>query len=164
MLAPDLDLKLNHLIPSDFIQNQADSIQNQAKKFLKQEKPLLMGSFIAAGFPSPAEDYKERNLDLHEHLVKHPAATFFVRVDGDSMINAGIFSGDLLIVDRSLKAHSGRIIIALIEDEFTVKRLIQKNGQLILQPENPAYKPLLIQDPGQLIIWGVVTYVIHGLL
>jgi DNA polymerase V len=135
----------------------------EPKNFLQQEKPILMESVIAAGFPSPAEDYRERTLDLHDHLVKHPAATFFVRVEGDSMINVGIFSGDLLIVDRSLPADFGKIVIALIDGEFTVKRLLQKNGHIILQPENPSFAPIMVKQPEHLIIWGVVTYVIHHL-
>ncbi|MDP1724507.1 MAG: translesion error-prone DNA polymerase V autoproteolytic subunit [Alphaproteobacteria bacterium] len=135
----------------------------EPKNFPQQEKPILMESFIAAGFPSPAEDYRSKSLDLHEHLVKHPAATFFVRVEGDSMINVGIFSGDLLIVDRSLPADFGKIVIALIDDEFTVKRLLQKNGHIVLQPENPAFAPIIVKQPEHLIIWGVVTYVIHHL-
>ena len=125
-----------------------------------QPVPLFMTN-IQAGFPNPADNDVEQELDLNEYLVKHPAATFFVRVEGDSMINAGIFSGDLLIVDRSLTAIHGKIIVAVVDNEFTVKRLlIQENG-IVLAPENPAYSPIKIKADAQFQVWGVVTYVIH---
>ncbi|MBU0501587.1 MAG: translesion error-prone DNA polymerase V autoproteolytic subunit [Gammaproteobacteria bacterium] len=121
----------------------------------------LYGSKVSAGFPSPADDYLEGTLDLNEHLVKHPAATFFVRVSGDSMLNAGIHPGDILVVDRSLTPVSGRIVIAALDGELTVKRFDQRNGRTRLLAENPAYAPIEIQDGNELHIWGVVTNVIH---
>jgi DNA polymerase V len=117
---------------------------------------------VAAGFPSPAEDYIERKLDLNRHLVRNPAATFYVRVTGDSMITAGIHSGDLLIVDRSLEATSGRIVIAVFQGELIVKRLWQEGDCIFLLAEHPDYPPIEIHDSQELIIWGVVTTIIHS--
>ena len=121
----------------------------------------LYSSKISAGFPSPAEDYVEKKLDLNELLIKHEAATFFVRVEGDSMINAGINSDDILIVDKSIVASSGKIIVAIVDGEFTVKRFIKKDNQMILRAENPKYKDIVIKDSDNFEIWGVVTFVIH---
>lgn len=118
-------------------------------------------SSVKAGFPSPADDYLEQQLDLNEHLIQHPAATFFVRVDGDSMKGAGIHRGDILIVDRSLETTSGRIVIAVINGEFTVKRLRIENGSIQLEADNPQYPPIRIQNDWDFQVWGVVTYIIH---
>lgn len=123
----------------------------------------LYAARVAAGFPSPADDYIEGKLDLNEHLVKHPAATFFVRVEGDSMIGAGIHSGDILVVDRSLKPRHGKIVIAVLDGELTVKRLEQRKGVLRLLPENNSYPIVEITDAMDFLIWGVVTNVIHSL-
>ena len=122
----------------------------------------LYTSRIAAGFPSPADDHLEAPLDLNEHLIKHPAATFVVKVDGDSMIGAGIYSGDLLVVDRSLEAQSGHIVVAVVNGELTVKRLVIERKRARLVPENPAYKPIEIKDGLELVIWGVVAHVIRS--
>ncbi len=119
---------------------------------------------VAAGFPSPADDYLEGNLDLNTYLIQHPVATYFVRVTGDSMIGAGIHSGDILIVDRSLEPVSRRVVIAIVNGELTVKRLIRKSDRVILMPENDRYKPIEIKDETDLEVWGVVTSVIHGLM
>jgi DNA polymerase V len=116
---------------------------------------------VKAGFPSPAEEEMSKPLNLNDHLIPHPASTFFVRVDGDSMNGAGIFSGDLLIVDKSLKAVSGKIIVALLNGEFTVKRLILQQNHILLQAENPKYKTIKINQSEDFSVWGVVTYVIH---
>ena len=118
-------------------------------------------SAVEAGFPSPAEDYVEGSLDLNEHLIKHPAATFFVRVSGDSMINAGIFPGDILIVDRSLEAVDKKIVIAVLDGELTVKRLRYRSGVPSLEPENDNYSTIRISEEMAFEIWGVVTNVIH---
>jgi len=119
-------------------------------------------SRVQAGFPSPADDAVETALDLNQYLIKHPAATFFVRVSGDSMSQASIHAGDILIVDRSISPKTGNIVIAVVEGELTVKRLkIQKN-QYILVPENPNYQPLVITPEMDFNIWGVVTTVIHS--
>ena len=117
---------------------------------------------ISAGFPSPADDHLERNLDLNSHLVKHPAATFFVRVNGDSMINAGINDNDILIVDRSLKPSHGKTVIAVVDGHMTVKRLYKESGKLILMPENTLYKPIEIKEDMNIEIWGVVVTAIHS--
>lgn len=122
----------------------------------------LFASRVPAGFPSPADDYVDQRLDLHEHLIDHPAATFFVTVSGDSMLGAGMHDGDLLIVDRSLEPVDGRIVIAAVNGELTVKRLSLKHGEAWLVPENPAYEPLRIAEELDCVIWGVVTRVIHA--
>lgn len=124
----------------------------------------LYGSSVRAGFPSPADDYIEAMLDLNEYLIKHPAATFFVKASGDSMINAGIHSGDILVVDRSLEASHGRIVIAALNGELTVKRLSRQQGQVKLVAENPDYPAIDITDEYDMVIWGVVTSVIHTVL
>ncbi len=116
-----------------------------------------------AGFPSPADDYIEGQLDLNEHLIANPPATFFVRVSGQSMINAGIHDGDLLIVDRSVEPQSGSIVIAVVHGETTVKRLGRRGDRLLLLPENEAYQPLEVNRETGLQIWGVCRYVIHRL-
>lgn len=116
---------------------------------------------VKAGFPSPAEDYLEQNLDLNEHLIQHPAATFFVRVDGESMKGAGIHKDDILIVDRSLEPTNGKIVIAVINGEFTVKRIRLHQDKVFLEPENPQFSPIEINPNWDFQVWGVVTYVIH---
>lgn len=125
-----------------------------------QELPLFTAR-ISAGFPSPADDYIDRKLDLNEYLIKHPAATFFVRVQGDSMIDAGIHSGDILIVDRALEPADGKIVIAVLYSELTVKRIKKTKTKLSLLPENPAFKPIEVTPEMGLEVWGVVTHVIH---
>jgi len=118
---------------------------------------------VPAGFPSPAEDYIEGKLDLNKHLIKHPAATFFVRVTGDSMINAGIHPGDILIVDRSLDPADKKVVIAVVDGELTVKRIRMIQDKIVLMPENANYEPLRIKEEMSFEIWGVVTNVIHSL-
>ncbi len=123
----------------------------------------LYNSKVAAGFPSPADNHVNTRLDLNEYLIKDPASTFYVRVEGDSMIGAGIHPNDLLVVDLSLTPQNGQVIIALVNDEFTVKRLkIGKNKQISLLPENENYSPLVIKEGMDFKIWGVVTNVIHS--
>jgi DNA polymerase V len=124
--------------------------------------PVFLGR-LPAGFPSPADDYIEGKLDLNRHLIKHPAATFFVRVTGDSMLEAGIHSSDILIVDRSLEAIDGNVIVAALDGELTVKRLYKRNNVLRLLPANKNYQPIEIQAHQAFEIWGVVTNVIHAL-
>jgi DNA polymerase V len=115
---------------------------------------------VKAGFPSPAQDYIERTLDLNELCIRHPNATFFVRVEGDSMIDAGIFDGDVLVVDRSIDAEHGDIVVAAVGSEFTVKQLCTQ-PVLQLLPRNPAYQPICLHDGDELNIFGVVTNVIR---
>ena len=124
--------------------------------------PLFTGK-VAAGFPSPADDYVEKNLDLNELPVQKPAATFFVRAQGESMLGAGIHPNDILVVDRSLEAVPGKVVICAINGELTVKRLERVNEQWQLKAENPAYADIVIHDELELVIWGVVTNVIHSL-
>ncbi|MDQ1557741.1 MAG: polymerase [Pyrinomonadaceae bacterium] len=128
----------------------------------KWARPLFLAS-VSAGFPSPAEDYIEGRLDLNRHLIKHPAATFFVRVAGDSMIGAGIHPGDILVVDRALEPQDSNVVIAVIDGELTVKRISQRRGKLFLVPDNQAYEPLEILEEMEFEVWGVVTSVIHNL-
>ncbi len=119
-------------------------------------------SRVSAGFPSPADDYQEDKLDLNTHLIKNPTSTFFVEVSGDSMIDAGIHPQDILVVDKSMKPAHGKIAIAFLNGEFTVKRLEYENEQLAyLRPENSAYSPIPISAEDHIEIWGIVTYVIH---
>lgn len=119
-------------------------------------------SRISAGFPSPADDYMENALDLNELLITHPAATFFVRVSGHSMTKAGIHNGDILIVDRSLKATSGKIVVAVVDGQFTVKRLkITASGKVWLLAENDDFSDIEAKGEQDIHIWGVVTNVIH---
>ena len=118
---------------------------------------------ISAGFPSPADDHLEKNLDLNSYLIKNPTATFFVRVNGDSMINAGIHDNDILIVDRSLKPAHGKIVIAVVDGQMTVKRLYKQSGKLFLIPENKNFKPIEITENMSMEIWGVVITAIHSL-
>ena len=127
----------------------------------KKIRLVLYSARVPAGFPSPATDYIDRKLDLNEHLVRHPAATFFVRVEGSSMIEAGIHSGDLLIVDRALEPTDRRIVIAVINGGMTVKRIRKLNGRLYLMPENKNFQPIEVSEESDFQIWGVVTSVIH---
>ena len=119
-------------------------------------------SRISAGFPSPADDYIENNLSISELLIKNQLSTFLMKASGESMIEAGINDGDVLVVDRSLEARSRDIVIAIFEGNLTVKRLIVKaDGSAILKSENPLYKNILISEYTELEIWGVVTSAIH---
>ena len=121
--------------------------------------PLYVES-VSAGFPSPAQDFVERTLDLNEFCVAHPNATFYVRAQGDSMIDAGIHSGDVLVVDRSLNARHGDIVIACIHGEMTVKTLELKPN-VLLRPKNKAYKAIAITEESELEIFGVVSGVVR---
>ena len=135
-----------------------DSFDSATKKF---RIPLLNDS-VSAGFPSPADDYTEENIDLNEHLISNPFSTFFLRVKGDSMVNAGIKDKDLIIVDKSLIAKPGNIIIAMIDGEFTIKRLSIKNDELYLKAENHNYPDFSFKNHIDVQIWGVVIYSIHS--
>ncbi len=119
-------------------------------------------SKVEAGFPSPADDYIEAKLDLNEHLIKNPPATFFARATGESMTGVGIFPNDILIVDRSLTPKNGSIVIAVLDGELAVKRLSIYNGKVELVSENPRYKPIVVPDEASLEIWGVVCHVVHS--
>ncbi|MEI6242684.1 MAG: translesion error-prone DNA polymerase V autoproteolytic subunit [Chlamydiota bacterium] len=143
-------------LPISIIEKLKRSDSNQIVTF-----PLYQNT-VAAGFPSPAEGEKECDLDLHELLIKHPAATFFVRVSGSSMIQAGIHHGDMLIVDRSVEPVHGKIVIAALNGELVVKRLFREGKRTQLVSENEEYAPIEIGEGEGLHIWGVVTSVIHA--
>ena len=134
---------------------------------LKTFVPLVLySSKVQAGFSSPAEGYMDTKLDLNEYLIDHPVATFFVRVAGDSMVEAGILENDILVVDRSITPIDGKIVIAVINNEFTVKRLKYTKKQAYLVPENKNYAPILIKTSSEgegVYIWGVVTSVVRKL-
>jgi len=130
---------------------------------LKRRAIPLLADSVSAGFPSPADDYTEENIDLNEHLIRNPFSTFFLRVKGDSMINSGIHDKDLIIVDKSLNPKPGNIVIAMIDGEFTVKRFSIKNNKLYLKAENRNYPDFNLEDYSDVHIWGVVIYSIHTL-
>lgn len=115
---------------------------------------------VSAGFPSPAADFMESGIDLNKELSENPLATFYIRVSGNSMIDAGINDKDVLVVDRSLEPQNNKIAICCIDGEFTVKRIQVEKDCLYLMPENPNYSPIKVTEENQLIIWGMVTYVI----
>ncbi len=131
------------------------------EKQTQQELPIFVAR-IAAGFPSPAEDYIDKKLDLNEYLIRHPSATFLVRVEGSSMVDAGIHSGDILIVDRALEPVDDKIVIAVVDGELTVKRIRKIKNRLYLAAENPEFSPIEITSEMNFEVWGVVSYVIHA--
>jgi len=140
-------------------------MKKQKINFLKPETINSLGQWlveegISAGFPSPADDFKEIRISLDKELVKNKDATFYARVSGDSMIGAGLDDGDLLIIDRSLYAENGKIAVCLIDGEFTVKRIKKEGKKIYLLPENKKYKPIQLEQENELIIWGIVEYVI----
>jgi len=115
---------------------------------------------VSAGFPSPAADFLENNIDLNKELSENPLATFYIKVKGNSMIDAGINDNDVLVVDRSLEPQNNKIAICYIDGEFTVKRILLEKKCLYLMPENENYSPIKVTEANELIIWGIVTYVI----
>ncbi|MEI8186083.1 MAG: translesion error-prone DNA polymerase V autoproteolytic subunit [Chlorobiaceae bacterium] len=124
------------------------------------ELPLAAGA-ISAGFPSPAEEYIELAIDLNKELIKHPAATFYARVKGSSMIDAGIADGDLLIIDKALEPKDGDIAVCFIDGEFTLKRLALKEDGLYLMPANAEFKPIRITEENDFLVWGMLAYIVH---
>lgn len=127
----------------------------------KPPKPLLMHASIRAGFPNPAEEAGGFALDLNNYLVKHPVSTYYLRVEGDSMTGAGIISGDVVVVDKSLEARSGDIVVAAVEGDFTLKRLKKQGSEAWLIAEHPGYAPIPLHEAAEASLWGVVTFVIH---
>ncbi len=128
--------------------------QNQQKSLhLAQEK-------ISAGFPSPADDFKELRISIDQEVVRNEEATFYARVSGESMQGAGLDDGDLLVIDRSMEPKNGKIAVCYIDGEFTVKRLKVVEDGVFLIPENPKYQPIKVTEENELIIWGIVTYVV----
>lgn len=133
---------------------------------LAEQTPLqsfpLMSHSVRAGFPSPADDYVEKRIDLNEELIQHREATFFLRVRGHSMVGAGIDDGDELIVDRAIKPEHGRIVVAAVDGELTVKRFFQRGGVVKLVAESPEFSDIEFKDGQEMVIWGVVTKVIKS--
>ena len=142
-------------IPNSMINEVMSLIENNG-----YELPFYTSS-VQAGVPSPADDHMEKKIDISKHLVKHPTATFFVKAAGESMLNAGIHPGDILVVDRSLEAKNGKIVIAAVDGQLTVKRLHKSKKGIFLVPENELYKPIKIEEENEILIWGVVTNVLH---
>jgi len=133
--------------------------------FVPKQKELALPLFlfaIQAGFPSPADDYIDQKLDLNEYLVKNPPATYFIRVSGNSMIGAGIHSDDILIVDRSIEAADGKIVIAVLDGDMTVKRIRFRGTTVLLVSDNPNFQPIEIEKDRDFQVWGVVTRVLHS--
>ena len=128
----------------------------------KQFECFVCSDGISAGFPSPALDFVDLTIDLNRHLIKHPSATFYGRVKGDSMKEAGIGDGDLLVIDKSIEPCDGKIAVCYIDGEFTLKRIVFDKEGLWLMPENKKYKPIKIEEHNDLQIWGVVTHVIKS--
>ena len=124
---------------------------------------ILINAGISAGFPSPAGDFKQERISLDKELIKNKEATFFARVSGESMINAGLEDGDLIVIDRSLEPSNNKIAVCFIDGEFTVKRLQVKKNKIWLKPENTNYKAIEVKENNELIIWGIVTNVIKKL-
>ena len=122
--------------------------------------PPMAQDGIHAGFPSPATDYMTQAIDLNKELVKHPAATFYGRVVGDSMIDAGVDDGDILVIDRALEAKDGDMAVCFVDGEFTLKYLNIKSGNIILKPANPKYPEIEVTEGTDFKMWGVVTYII----
>ena len=118
---------------------------------------------ISAGFPSPADDFKEIRISLDKELVKNKEATFYARVNGDSMIGAGLEDGDLLVIDRSLNPENGKIAVCLVDGEFTVKKIKKEKNKFYLMPENTKYKSIEIKEENEFVIWGIVTHVIKSI-
>ncbi len=133
--------------------------------FLKPEKGNNLGQWlieegISAGFPSPADDFKEIRISLDRELVKNKESTFYARVSGNSMEGAGLSDGDMLVIDRSLNPENNKVAICYLDGEFTVKRIIKREGKVFLKPENKNYKEIELNEDNELIIWGIVIYVI----
>ena len=126
-------------------------------------RQLFFRAGVSAGFPSPAADYEENKLDLNKHLIKNQAATFFVKANGDSMIGAGIHRGDILVVDRSIDPKDKSVVVAVINGEFTVKRLRISKKKIVLESENEDYPSQQISENAEFEVWGVVTNVVHAL-
>ena len=136
--------------------------------FLKPQKGNNLGQWlveqgISAGFPSPADDFKEIRISLDNELVRNKDATFYARVSGESMVGAGLDDGDLLVIDKSLSPENGKIAVCFIDGDFTVKRIVKEKGKLYLKAENKKYKSIELSGESELIIWGIVEYVIKKL-
>lgn len=135
-----------------------------AREFAAKDKngnlPLIE-ALVPAGFPVPTPDAKDMPLNVHDYVVKNPSATYFVRVSGYSMVGAGIYPDDILVVDKSIEPRHGHIVVAAIDGDMTVKRLFRKDNKIMLMPENSRFRPIPVHDGQELDIWGVVTFVVH---
>lgn len=139
---------------------QTDTTVNEIARpssAISETKMPLYSSRPAAGFPAPGDDQVERVLDINDLVVKNPASTFFVRVEGDSMTGAGIFSGDVLVIDRSVEVRDGQIVVAAVNGEMVVKRLKNSNGEQLLLSENDNYTPIVVSEDENCTIWGTVV-------
>ncbi len=136
------------------------SLQFFTPKTSDSNGAIFIDTGISAGFPSPADDFRETRISLDEELIANKEATFFARVSGQSMIGAGLDDNDLLVIDRSLEPEHNKIAVCFLDGEFTVKRLKVKNGEVWLQPENPDYPIIKITEENNFVIWGIVTNVI----
>ena len=137
--------------------------------FLKPKKGDSLGQWlieqrISAGFPSPADDFREIRISLDKELVKNTESTFYARISGNSMEGAGISDGDLIVIDRSLNPENNKIAVCFIDGEFTIKRIELKKQKLFLKPENKNYRKIEISEENNLKIWGIVTYVIKSVI
>jgi DNA polymerase V len=121
----------------------------------------LFSSYVRAGFPNPADDHREADIDLNDLLVRNPVATFLLRVEGESMVDAGIYPEDIVVVDRSLAVQQRDVVVAEVEGEFLIKRFLRESGKIILASENPVFQPLIFTGERELTIFGVVTFTLH---
>ena len=162
----DLVQKVKTVVAAYQNQDNADVVSSLNQLFNIKTTNItlpLYGSAVPCGFTSPAEDHVENQLSLDHYLVANPEATFFVRASGDSMTGAGIFDGDLLIIDRSIEVKNNRIVLAILDTEFTVKRLIQDADKITLRAENDQYPDIVVGPQQSMMVWGVVVHVIHHL-
>ena len=141
--------------------NTSEKLQFYAIEEASFDDVPLYGDSVPAGFPSPADDYLDMDLNLHDYLVQHPSATFCVRAIGDSMVDAGIQSSDVMVIDRALTPKNNDIILAVVNGEFTVKRIKKSEDELYLMPANENYTPMKITEEMNFQVWGVVTFIIH---
>ena len=150
-------MKLKHIKRTDVLDIYA------VEESVLADIPMFTDS-VQAGFPSPAEDYMDLDLNLQDHLIENPSATFCVRAVGESMKDAGIQSGDIMLVDKSLTPKNRSIVLAVIDGEFTIKRVNVSDKELYLMPENESFPPIKITEEMDFQVWGVVTYIIHKAL
>jgi DNA polymerase V len=135
-------------------------MEETIQKLARTSTVIPFYKIVAAGFPSPAQDYSEPEIDLSKVLQPNPTTTYIIRIKGDSMREANMPDGCLAVVDRSIKPYSGAIIVAVLNGEFTVKRLVKAGRNWVLHPENPFYKPMLISEDADFQVWGVITHTI----
>lgn len=146
------------------MEHHEGSVINIHVASVESNMPLpFVQSGVSAGFPSPALDFEDLSIDLNQHLIKNPSATFYGRVNGDSLINAGISDGDLLVIDRSVRPENGKIAVCFIDGDFTAKRIQISKTEILLIPENEDYPTITVTKENNFLIWGIVTHVIKKL-